>query len=71
LPSDELRFAFVVSKKIGNAVVRNKTKRRLRAIVRNLKLKNGWYLILTKPSIRDCEFDKLVKEVDRCLSHIK
>lgn len=34
--SDELRVGFTVTKKIGNAVVRNRMKRRLRELAREL-----------------------------------
>ena len=36
------RFGFMVSKRLGNAVVRNKVKRRLREVVRQTDLKSGW-----------------------------
>jgi len=67
LPSNELRFAFVVSKKVGNAVIRNKVKRRLRAINRELDLKNGIFLYLAKPNIKDVDFHTLKDEIKRCL----
>ena len=71
MPKNETRFAFVVSKKIGNAVTRNRVKRRLRSIVRSLRLKNGWYLFLDKPPIKDVKFSILTQEVDRCLGQLK
>lgn len=39
---DQSRFGFVVSKRIGNAVVRNRVKRRLREAVRTSHVKTGW-----------------------------
>ena len=39
---DYSRFGFLVSKRIGNAVVRNKVKRRLREAVRSIQIKAGW-----------------------------
>ncbi|MHB8104714.1 MAG: ribonuclease P protein component [Dehalococcoidales bacterium] len=40
------RFGFVVSHRVGKAVVRNKIKRRLREIARQIKIQPGWDIIL-------------------------
>ena len=39
---DHSRFGFMVSRRIGNAVVRNKVKRRLREVMRITSVKAGW-----------------------------
>jgi len=70
LPNDELKFGFVVSKKVGNAVVRNKLKRRFRAIAREAKLRSGWHIFLAKPATKDFGFQQLQKDALRCLSRL-
>ena len=40
-PHDQLRFGITVTKKIGNAVVRNRMKRRFRALLRELLAQQG------------------------------
>lgn len=40
------RYGFVTSKRLGKAVVRNKVRRRLREIVRNLPALPGWDVVL-------------------------
>ena len=39
------RFGFVVSKRIGKAVVRNKYKRKMRSAVRSLQVERGWDVV--------------------------
>lgn len=41
------RFGFVTSKRLGNAVVRNRVKRRLREGVRTLPLEQGWDIVFS------------------------
>ncbi len=40
------RYAFILSKRLGNAVTRNRTRRRLREAVRRMALKQGYDIVL-------------------------
>ena len=42
---DYSRFGFMVSKRLGNAVTRNKVRRRLREVVRQTPIKPGWDVV--------------------------
>ena len=58
---DKLNISFVGKKKIGNAINRNKIKRRLRNIindaVKNVNLKfNYSYLVIAKPTMLNKEY---------------
>ena len=69
-----LNISFVTKKKIGNAVKRNKIKRRLRNItneaVKKLSLKfNYSYLVIAKPTMLNNEYinikETLFKDLER------
>ena len=60
LPYD--RFGISVGKKIGNAVTRNKYKRKLRAIIDNYKklyVNNQDYIIILRGSAKDKTYQEL------------
>ena len=63
---DKLNISFVAKKKLGNAIKRNKIKRRLRNImndaIKKISIKLGYsYLVIAKPTMLNSEF-KNIKE---------
>lgn len=42
-----MRFGFIVSRIIGGAVTRNKVKRRLRHIVREIQIEDNWDIVIS------------------------
>ena len=71
---DQNRAGFTVSKKLGNAVTRNRVRRRLREIVRlNAgRTKQGYDLILVaRTRAVDSDYRKLEADVLRCLGELQ
>lgn len=72
LPASELRFSAVASKKIGNAVARNRAKRRLRAIFSELAsgAKLGDYVIIAKDTLLSSNYAGASKNIRWALNKI-
>jgi ribonuclease P protein component len=72
-----LNISFVMKKKIGNAVIRNKIKRKLRSAVQKILKKKKQvdlsftYVIFGKNSIYKEKFEDVLNEVDRVFKKIK
>ena len=64
-----LQVGFSVSKKVGNAVTRNRVKRRLRECFRPYlgDVKNGLYVIVARPSAANAPFAELSRQVAQLL----
>ena len=72
LPYD--RFGISVGKKIGNAVNRNKYKRKLRAIIDNYKklyINNQDYIIILRRSAKEKDYQELNNEFLALMDNIR
>ncbi len=72
---NKLNISFVTKKKIGNAVKRNKIKRRLKNIindaVKNINLKfNYSYLVIAKPTMLNNEYTIIKETLFRDLERV-
>jgi len=72
-----LKFGFTATKKIGNAVVRNRAKRRMRALVSrfvkediNFFDNKSSYVLVAKSSLNKALFINLYSEMQECLNKL-
>ena len=66
------RFGISVTKKLGNAVFRNKYKRIIRSILdkyKKLYINNKDYIIILRKDAIDCDYELLTKELFSLLNH--
>ncbi|GFZ80359.1 hypothetical protein RLOatenuis_1520 [Rickettsiales bacterium] len=66
-----LHIGYTATKKIGKAVVRNRAKRRLRALARCMLVQHAlhhrYYVLIAKKNIIKAQFSELEKELERCM----
>jgi len=71
---ETLRVGFTATKRIGNAVQRNRAKRRLRAVARQVlptKAATGHdYVIIARNSTLDRPYEKLVYDLEKALINL-
>ena len=63
---NSIGIGYTASKKIGNAVRRNKAKRIMRELARKILINgkiNSYYVLIAKTSLLEEEFDKLLLEL--------
>ena len=73
---EKLNISFVTKKKLGNAVKRNKIKRRLKNIineaVKNMTIKcNYSYLVIAKPTMLNNKYKNIKEKLFQSLKEIR
>lgn len=72
--ADAPRFGFTVSKQVGNAVERNRIKRRLKAAVRDVLLERARrdfdYVVIARRPALDTAFASLVSDLVEALKRV-
>jgi len=73
--SRQIRVGYTASKKVGNAVRRNRAKRRLREVVRHMLPGQGSpghdYVLIARNTSVDIPFDQLIRDFGWCLRRLK
>ncbi len=75
-PKEEknIRVGYTASKKVGNAVLRNKAKRRMRELVKQVFTKSGRigydYVLIARPGITQASFKDLIRDLKWSLKRL-
>ena len=71
---EEIGIGFTASRRIGNAVARNRARRRLRAAVRALlpgPAEPGYdYVLVSRPAILTCPFDVVLSDLATAFARV-
>jgi ribonuclease P protein component len=63
------RYGISVSKRVGNAVVRNRVKRRLREVLRAVPLRPGWDIVfIARPVVASTDYASLKQATEGLLT---
>jgi ribonuclease P protein component len=66
------RFGYSISKRVGSAVTRNRVRRRLREILRQQPLQEGFdIVIVARPAAAESDFASLKAEAERLLGRAR
>ncbi len=70
--TDHFRLAMSVSKKIGNAVIRNKSKRQIKSIIQNYEnnIKNYNIFIIARPDCLNISHDQRAIQIKKLLQKL-
>ena len=68
---NKIGVGYTATKKIGNAVKRNRAKRIMRELAKKILIKckrNTYYVLIAKTSILDTKFKDLLEELDKVVN---
>ena len=60
-------MGIVVSKKVGNAVVRNRVRRRIRELLRRMHLPPSDLMVIARPEAAGADYHELSRDLMRAL----
>ncbi|MEP9377559.1 ribonuclease P protein component [Aquabacter sp. CN5-332] len=70
----DVRLGFTVTKKVGNAVVRNRIRRRMREVARAVMPASGRtgydYVMVARPHALHAAYPDLVRDLERAISRL-
>jgi len=70
----DIRVGYTASKKVGNAVLRNRVKRRLREVARHVLPNSGRegydFVLIARSATVELPFDQLIRDFSWCLKRL-